>query len=250
MEQDTSHSSSTLSPLSGSATTGNPFPTVFCERTLHNELTYRFIDRVENRRVVRVVNEHDPGNSRMAFSGTWTFDLLPYGTPATPEHELQLQDLWHSAHEDEEECVLQLTERGVVRRPIARFFGFFIFGYHRTVDRFLKDIKEEVERERDDREAEKERKGKAAPARVQAEPVVVPEDEKVTVKPVEIIEAVAVKEELEEITTRLLLEEVEKAELKSEAETQTEGVGQGLMEGSEYADMEWDTVSEIYDRKA
>lgn len=199
---------------------------------MHNHLTYRFVERNELRRLVRLVDERDPGNHRMAFSGTWTFDLLPSGTPPTPEPELQLQDLWHSAVEDEQECVLQITERGVVRRPIARFFGFFVFGYHRTVERFLKDLKETIENERKDKDA-------AAAVAKQEQEMGIDRFETGDVMVTEVIE-----KDAEAATTRLLQEEVAKAEAEADVDAEVETETQ--LDKSEYGD--WDTVSEIYDR--
>ncbi|RUS12688.1 hypothetical protein BC937DRAFT_87246 [Endogone sp. FLAS-F59071] len=240
MEQD---SISFLTPTSSQIHTQQSPPAesvkVFRESTGHNHLTYRFVERNEFRRLVRLVDERDPGNHRMAFSGTWTFDLLPSGTPATPEPELQLQDLWHSAVEDEQECMLQITERGVVRRPIARFFGFFVFGYHRTVERFLKDLKETIENERKDKEADAADAAAAITKKEQEKAIDQFETGDVMVTDV-------IEKDAEAETTRLLQEEVAKAEAEADVDAEVETEAATQLDKSEYGD--WDTVSEIYDR--
>jgi hypothetical protein len=73
-------------------------------------ITYRVeVDDAPRRRVTRI---DDPD---LPFGGTWTFELAPEagGTRLT------------------------ITEDGVVRSPLFRFFSRFVFGHTKTIDTYL-----------------------------------------------------------------------------------------------------------------
>lgn len=78
------------------------------------EIPYEVVESAPGRRhVTRIAGEDLP------FGGTWTFNLedAPGGTR------------------------LRITEDGEVHNPLFRFVSRFILGYHRTIERFLGDLR-------------------------------------------------------------------------------------------------------------
>jgi uncharacterized protein YndB with AHSA1/START domain len=64
------------------------------------------------RMVTRIADESLP------FGGTWRWELTPV----------------------EGGCTLRITEDGEIRNPLFRFMARFIFGYHGTLEAYLKDL--------------------------------------------------------------------------------------------------------------
>ena len=62
--------------------------------------------------VTRIVGEELP------FRGSWTYELVP----------------------DEDGCLLTITEDAAVHSQTLRFFGRYVFGYHATAARYLRDL--------------------------------------------------------------------------------------------------------------
>ena len=75
-------------------------------------ITYRVeVDEPPRRRVTRI---DDP---ELPFGGTWTFELAPEVGGAR----------------------LTITEDGVVKSPLFRFFSRFVFGHTKTIDTYLEE---------------------------------------------------------------------------------------------------------------
>jgi hypothetical protein len=83
------------------------------EESGERPLTFE-VERSEppRRLVTRIVDRNLP------FGGGWTFDLVPEG----------------------EGCRLTIREDGEIYNPFFRFMARFVFGYHRTLENYLKAI--------------------------------------------------------------------------------------------------------------
>lgn len=62
---------------------------------------------------VRIADE------KLPFGGTWTYELVPIAGDRTD---------------------VAITENGVVHNPLFRFMARFVFGYHATQEKFLRDL--------------------------------------------------------------------------------------------------------------
>lgn len=90
------------------------------------------IEQEKERKLLRVLEERPyiaPGegeasNANSTFSGSWTFTIEPQG-----EHKVSLK----------------ITEQGVIKKPMVRVSYKLFFGYHRRIDRFLKDLGKEID---------------------------------------------------------------------------------------------------------
>ncbi|KAG1468185.1 hypothetical protein G6F56_003984 [Rhizopus delemar] len=84
------------------------------------------IEQEVERKLLRVVEEkstledHPP-----TFTGSWSFVIEPL--------------------ESERAILLKITEQGVIKKPMVRGLNKLIFGYHRRIDRFMKDLAKEIE---------------------------------------------------------------------------------------------------------
>ncbi|KAI7902749.1 uncharacterized protein BX663DRAFT_531268 [Cokeromyces recurvatus] len=105
---------------------------------MHIEQTYA-------KKLLRVLEERPyiaPGEQvpqkNSTFTGSWTFTLEPV--------------------EGERAVILKITEQGVIKKPMVRVSHRLFFGYHRRIDRFLKDLTKEVDLGILDKLEEEERK--------------------------------------------------------------------------------------------
>ncbi|KAI8382375.1 hypothetical protein BD560DRAFT_386415 [Blakeslea trispora] len=90
------------------------------------------IEQEHERKLLRVLEERpsltDSEHIRQkssTFSGSWTFTLEPV--------------------EGERAVILKITEQGVIKKPMVRVSHMLFFGYHRRIDRFMKDLAKEVD---------------------------------------------------------------------------------------------------------
>lgn len=91
------------------------------------------IEQEPERKLLRVLDERPsvaPGEeipkTKSTFTGSWTFTIEPV--------------------EGEEKVVtLKITEQGVINKPMVRVSHMLFFGYHRRIDRFLKDLGKEID---------------------------------------------------------------------------------------------------------
>ena len=84
----------------------------FRETGSDGAITFRIEALEPDRRLVTRIAE------RLPFGGSWTFELAPAGAGTT----------------------LRITEDGEVYNPIFRFMSRFVFGHHRTIERYLADL--------------------------------------------------------------------------------------------------------------
>ncbi|OBZ89742.1 hypothetical protein A0J61_02199 [Choanephora cucurbitarum] len=90
------------------------------------------IEQEHERKLLRVLEERPSlvvseriRQKSPTFSGSWTFTLEPV--------------------EGERAVMLKITEQGVIKKPMVRVSHMLFFGYHRRIDRFMKDLAKEVE---------------------------------------------------------------------------------------------------------
>lgn len=58
-------------------------------------------------------------DDKLPFGGSWTYEIAPA---------------------DGDVCTVTVTERGEIYNPVFRFMSRFIFGYHRSLDDFLRSL--------------------------------------------------------------------------------------------------------------
>lgn len=76
-------------------------------------MTYEILERVPPHRLVLRIAEPDA-----PFGGSWTFEVEPQGNGAA----------------------LSITEEGEVHQPLFRFLSRYMFGHHRTIEGYLRDL--------------------------------------------------------------------------------------------------------------
>lgn len=79
-----------------------------------HSIAYITVDPVQGKRLVRKIVGKD-----LPFGGTWTFEIEELG----------------------KESELTITEDAEVYNPIFRFVSRFLMGHHRSLDRYLEDLK-------------------------------------------------------------------------------------------------------------
>jgi hypothetical protein len=91
------------------------------------------IEQEPERKLLRVLEERPyiaPGEEipkrKSTFSGSWTFTIEP-------------------VQGEEKSVILKITEQGVIKKPMVRVSHMLFFGYHRRIDRFLKDLGKEID---------------------------------------------------------------------------------------------------------
>ncbi|KAL9546029.1 hypothetical protein MBANPS3_006864 [Mucor bainieri] len=116
------------------------------------------IEQEHEKKLLRVLEERPyitPGEQvpqrKSTFSGSWTFLIEPV--------------------EGEHRAVrLKITEQGVIKKPMVRVSHMLLFGYHRRIDRFIKDLGKEIdlgilegqEQEEEEEEEEEQREEQEA----------------------------------------------------------------------------------------
>ncbi|KAI8886618.1 hypothetical protein K501DRAFT_283677 [Backusella circina FSU 941] len=107
--------------------------TVFVEhstRKRHTVVIHQ--ERVPNQILLRILEESREAAAKIAtFSGSWTFEIT---------------------EQDKDQVILKITEQGVIKKPLVRIANLVLFGFHRRIDRFIKDIKKKVESSADNME--------------------------------------------------------------------------------------------------
>lgn len=98
--------------------------------------------RVLEERITTAVSLRSPVPTRPhvpTFSGSWTFELkypdqnLPNNTNTNKSASQVVQ--------------LKITEQGVIKKPLVRLSNMLLFGYHRRIDRFMKDLEKKIEQD-------------------------------------------------------------------------------------------------------
>lgn len=91
------------------------------------------IEQEKERKLLRVLEERPyvgPGEDlpkrKSTFSGSWSFEIKPV-----------------EGHE--KKVTLKITEQGEIHKPMVRVSHMLFFGYHRRIDRFMKDLGKEIE---------------------------------------------------------------------------------------------------------
>ncbi|KAI9478742.1 MAG: hypothetical protein EXX96DRAFT_572065 [Benjaminiella poitrasii] len=122
------------------------------------------IEQEYAKKLLRVLEERPyiaPGErvpqKKSTFTGSWTFTLEPI--------------------EGERAVNLKITEQGVIKKPMVRVFHRLFFGYHRRIDRFLKDLAKEVDLGILDKVEEEEKEEEEAERRKRQEETINEEDE-------------------------------------------------------------------------
>lgn len=89
------------------------------------------IEQEYEKKLLRVLEERPyiaPGEelqtNNATFNGSWTFTIEPV---------------------EEKVVSLKITEQGVIKKPMMRALYRFFFGYHRGIDRFMKDLGKEID---------------------------------------------------------------------------------------------------------
>jgi hypothetical protein len=94
--------------------------------------------RVLEERITTAVSLRSPVPTRPhvpTFSGSWTFELK-YPDQNLPTNKSASQVVQ-----------LKITEQGVIKKPLVRLSNMLLFGYHRRIDRFMKDLERKIEQD-------------------------------------------------------------------------------------------------------
>ncbi|MBI3714693.1 MAG: SRPBCC family protein [Betaproteobacteria bacterium] len=86
--------------------------TLYREKSAHGELRYRILATEPPTKFVTEIAD------KSAFGGTWTIELSEAG----------------------EGTRIVITERGEVYNPVFRFMARFVFGHHKTMEAYLRDL--------------------------------------------------------------------------------------------------------------
>lgn len=142
--------------------------TLFVEYTKYGKRTVVLVEQIPGSKILRIMEERnnvvplkeveglDAATSSMrkkpTFSGSWTFDI----TSNFDDKELStLKSSRHSmlqntviADDDTEVITLKVTQQGVIKKPMVRVSNMLLFGFHRSIDRFLKDLSKKIEEDK------------------------------------------------------------------------------------------------------
>ncbi|KAI8070883.1 hypothetical protein BC940DRAFT_294645 [Gongronella butleri] len=109
------------------------------QRPMHTML------RILEERITTAVSLRSPVPTRPhvpTFTGSWTFELIY----PDDHHHLQSTDQLMDLQ-------LKISEQGVVKKPLVRLSNLLFFGFHRRIDRFMKDLERRLAQEdKDDAE--------------------------------------------------------------------------------------------------
>ncbi|KAI8333347.1 hypothetical protein BC941DRAFT_434482 [Chlamydoabsidia padenii] len=95
--------------------------------------------RVLEERITTAVSLRSPVPTRPhvpTFSGSWTFEL---------KYPDQKHFANNSTKTTPQAVQLKITEQGVIKKPLVRLSNMLLFGYHRRIDRFMKDLEKRIE---------------------------------------------------------------------------------------------------------
>jgi hypothetical protein len=83
------------------------------ETWAHETITFEQVEAQPPRRLVGRI-----ADTNLAFGGSWTYEITP----------------------TDRGSILTITENGEVYNPIFRFLARFVFGYHATMEKYLKAL--------------------------------------------------------------------------------------------------------------
>ncbi|CAO3608334.1 unnamed protein product [Cunninghamella blakesleeana] len=113
--------------------------------------------RVLEERITTTVSLKSPVPTRPhvpTFSGSWTFELkYPNQKLIIPSNINNNNN--NSSNYETPTIQLKITEQGVIKKPLVRLSNMLLFGYHRRINRFIKDLEKRVEQDNNMVEKEK-----------------------------------------------------------------------------------------------
>lgn len=215
--------------------------TLFVEYTRYGKRTVVLVEQIPGSKILRIMEERNnvvplkevegldaessSASKKPSFSGSWTFDI---SSSFDAKEISSLKSSRHSmfqkasiADDDSEVVTLKVTQQGVIKKPMVRVSNMLLFGFHRSVDRFLKDLNKKIEEDKANALLEKQ----------------------------------AMEEE--DVVTSMDLEhldvpEAETPKAAKEEEFQKPAAIDGSLlnhKASSVLENDWDLVSEIYERK-
>ncbi|ORZ25476.1 hypothetical protein BCR42DRAFT_400245 [Absidia repens] len=115
--------------------------------------------RVLEERITTAVSLRSPVPTRPhvpTFSGSWTFELKYHnqklrrssssnsssGSGSTSNNSSD-----DANNTNTTDVQLKITEQGVIKKPLVRLSNMLLFGYHRRIDRFMKDLEKRIEQD-------------------------------------------------------------------------------------------------------
>ncbi|KAI8083060.1 uncharacterized protein BX664DRAFT_339727 [Halteromyces radiatus] len=105
--------------------------------------------RVLEERITTAVSLRSPVPTRPhvpTFSGSWTFELkYPNQWLPNNNHNNNNNNMDSTITNETPTTVqLKITEQGVIKKPLVRLSNMLLFGYHRRIDRFMKDLEKRI----------------------------------------------------------------------------------------------------------
>ncbi|KAJ2963014.1 hypothetical protein NQZ79_g1930 [Umbelopsis isabellina] len=217
--------------------------TLFVEYTKYGKRTVVLIEQIPGSKLLRIMEERNnvvpvsevveldaisPSGSKPTFSGSWTFDI------SSNFDDKELSTLQASPHAmsraqsisaDSEIITLKVTQQGVIKKPMVRVSNMLLFGFHRSIDRFLKDLHKKIEEDKTIAARKKE---------IEAS------------QQEQVIASMEVEKPFE---TEPLAAATSSPEATKEPSAQPENSSVIYRKPSSVLEKDWDLVSEIYERK-
>ncbi|CAO3591508.1 unnamed protein product [Absidia cylindrospora] len=113
--------------------------------------------RVLEERITTAVSLRSPVPTRPhvpTFSGSWTFELKYHNQKLrrSSSSNSSSSSTGNNSGDDtnnanEIDVQLKITEQGVIKKPLVRLSNMLLFGYHRRIDRFMKDLEKRIEQD-------------------------------------------------------------------------------------------------------
>lgn len=216
---------------------------LFVEYTKYGKRTVVLIEQIPGSKLLRIMEERNnvvpvsevgeldalsPSGSKPTFSGSWTFDIssnFEAKELSTLQASPYAMSRAQSISADSEVITLKVTQQGVIKKPMVRVSNMLLFGFHRSIDRFLKDLNKKIEQDRTI--AARKRETEAA------------QQEKV----------IASMEIDNFIEPEPLAAAISSSEATKEPSDLTQSSSVIYRKPSSVLDKDWDLVSEIYERK-
>lgn len=193
---------------------------VFVEYTKRNKRITTVVDAAGHRILSRMTEEdsttannantataHNNNNAlkhKPTFIGTWTFDIT-------------------ECKEQDGHTTITITEKGVITRPMVRLLHMTLLGFHRRIDRFLKDLENKIHHDA-----------------IMQEPVVDDKEQQPHVDEEQLSNAIN-----QDVTENNKKNDKEEEVLSQESITPSTTRSN---DSSPTVDKEWDLMSEIYER--
>ncbi|KAG2189459.1 hypothetical protein INT44_004601 [Umbelopsis vinacea] len=213
--------------------------TLFVEYTKYGKRTVVLVEQIPGSKILRIMEERNnvvplqgapatvpttPASKKPTFSGSWTFDISSnfddkeFSTLKSSRHSMFKQPSF--ADDESEVITLKVTQQGVIKKPMVRVSYMLLFGFYRSIDRFLKDLGKKIEED----------------------------------KAMMLQEKQAAQKEEDTVASMSLdhNDSITEAELETDAETPKQTVIESTIlnhKASSVLDKDWDLVSEIYERK-